>query len=130
MFIWILFFNPSPSGLDSLCAPFLYLNFNNEGKLIYQLNNCAAYYSKIFYSNMEGFCFYCKYLACFLGDSINICEIICCIILEDVKNLLLESFCCDWAVTRDLERLWLIILKKFIYFRNHFYEHRRKFWLL
>lgn len=27
--------NFSPLGLDSLCAPFLYLNFNNEGKLFY-----------------------------------------------------------------------------------------------
>lgn len=53
---------------------------------------------------MKGFCFYCKDLACFLGDSINICEIICYVILEDVKNLLLENFCYDWAVTRDLER--------------------------
>ena len=55
-FCWIMFnffLNLSPSGLDSLCAPFLYLNFNNEGKPIYHLNNYCVYCSKIFYSNMK-----------------------------------------------------------------------------
>ena len=37
----ILFF---PTGLDSLCAPFLSLNFNNEGIVIlaYRLHQCTC----------------------------------------------------------------------------------------
>lgn len=63
------------SGLDSLCAPFLYLNFNNEGKPIHHLNNHDAYHSKIFYLSMKSFCFCHKVLAFFPGDTVNFCEI-------------------------------------------------------
>lgn len=32
-------------GLDSLCAPFLYLNFNNEGKNVIFLRSCHTFIS-------------------------------------------------------------------------------------